>query len=291
MQIKFNIPACQSAADIVFVVDSSGSIRDANPADNSYDNWELILNFINSIIDRLDIGEHATRVGLVSYSERARHDFFMNNYYDRSALKNAVESISYMGSFTNTSGGLRLMKDEQFTPQRGDRSSVRNIAIVITDGVSNKDADRTISDAVNARQKGVAIFSVGITNEIFEDELKGISSMPQKIDKQYFTSPNFDELDTITKTLVEQTCATPEATVPTTVPPTTPTTVTTTANTPTTSRTTVTTTTTTRKPSGTKQYIFTVYLYNYISQWCGIIIQIIMTSQYENYHPLCKGWM
>ena len=36
--------------DLCVVIDSSGSIRDNNPPDGSYDNWELTLAFVNLVI-------------------------------------------------------------------------------------------------------------------------------------------------------------------------------------------------------------------------------------------------
>ena len=37
------------AIDLCFVIDSSGSIRDSNPRDNSHDNWELVLRFVKQV--------------------------------------------------------------------------------------------------------------------------------------------------------------------------------------------------------------------------------------------------
>ena len=50
--------------DICFLVDNSGSIRDRNPPDRSYDNWDLQLQFIIDIIneDRIKIGVNDVQV-------------------------------------------------------------------------------------------------------------------------------------------------------------------------------------------------------------------------------------
>ena len=39
---------------------------------SSRDNWQIQLNFINSIIDGLVIGDDETRVGMVTFSDRAK---------------------------------------------------------------------------------------------------------------------------------------------------------------------------------------------------------------------------
>lgn len=54
-------------ADIVFVIDNSGSIRDNDPPGGN--NWLLILNFIKSVIQMLDVGPAVARIGAVDFGE------------------------------------------------------------------------------------------------------------------------------------------------------------------------------------------------------------------------------
>ena len=57
---------CTGQADIAFVVDSSTSIRARNPADRSRDNWNLILQFMVNLVNRLPIGRDKVRVASVT---------------------------------------------------------------------------------------------------------------------------------------------------------------------------------------------------------------------------------
>ena len=57
---KRSVSCTDLVADIVFIVDSSGSIRDNNPADGSYDNWELALNFISDFVADFNLGSGST---------------------------------------------------------------------------------------------------------------------------------------------------------------------------------------------------------------------------------------
>ena len=47
---RFTEIACK-LIDLCVVIDSSGSIRDNNPSDGSYDNWELILDFVKEVLN------------------------------------------------------------------------------------------------------------------------------------------------------------------------------------------------------------------------------------------------
>merc|ERR1712012_319529 len=127
--------ACETTvSDIVFILDSSGSIRDANPSDGSYDNWDLALTFISNFVNEFNLGPSATQFGLVTFSYVATNIFYLNSYDDKNQLQSAILNTPYVGSYTNTSGGIRTATYEQFISSRGDRGNANNIAIIITDG-------------------------------------------------------------------------------------------------------------------------------------------------------------
>ena len=52
---KTFVSVCRSVADICFVVDSSGSIRDQN-VPGQPDNWDRSLRFVSNIVQQLEIG-------------------------------------------------------------------------------------------------------------------------------------------------------------------------------------------------------------------------------------------
>jgi len=57
------VAAC--VADIAFVIDNSGSIRDNDPPGGN--NWQLILDFVKSIIDVFDVAQDATRFAVIDF--------------------------------------------------------------------------------------------------------------------------------------------------------------------------------------------------------------------------------
>ena len=199
--------ACENyVADIVFMIDGSGSIRDTNPRDRSYDNWELLLNFIVTMVDKLNIGLNQVLIGVVKFSTDAETVFHMNQYTDKNLLKEAIRGIRYKGGHTNTVGGIRIMHDVEFTPQNGDRSGVPNIAVVITDGGSTQNKSSTIPEAIRARNDGIKIYSVGITSRVNEAELRDISSPPHVKDKNYFMASTFQNLDRLAIAIMSEAC-------------------------------------------------------------------------------------
>ena len=87
----YDCPACSSPkADIVFVVDSSGSI-------SSYD-FDKVRSFIESVVDSFDISSDTVRVGLIQFSDDDYVEFDLSEYSSKQAVKTAVEAIPYYGS-------------------------------------------------------------------------------------------------------------------------------------------------------------------------------------------------
>jgi len=58
-----DVAAC--VADIAFVIDNSGSIRDNDPPGGN--NWQLILNFVKSIIAVFDVAQDAARFAAIDF--------------------------------------------------------------------------------------------------------------------------------------------------------------------------------------------------------------------------------
>ena len=105
--------------------------------------------------------------------------FFLNSFNDAVSLTNAVNNVGFIGSYTNTSGGIRTANFEQFISARGDRPDADNIAIILTDGVPNLDVEQTVPDAEALQAAGVTVYAIGVTDAIDEFTLKSLSSQPQ----------------------------------------------------------------------------------------------------------------
>ena len=181
--------ACRQKIDLVFVVDSSGSIQAAGE-----DNWSRILDFIVRIVNTLIIGPDDARVGLIVFSDDAFNELFLRDTTDRVSLLTKILSLRFRDGRTDTAFGLSLLHREQFRIRNGDRPVAPNVAIVITDGESNDNKTRTIPEAQIARRMGATLFSVGITDFVNENELRLISSPPQIEGQNWFRSPDFASL-------------------------------------------------------------------------------------------------
>lgn len=113
---------------MVFVIDGSKSVRP--------ENFELVKKWINQIIDKLDVSETNTHVGLVQYSSTVKQEFPLGRYNNKKALKDAVKKMDYMERGTMTGHAISFMVDNSFSPNQGARPGVEKVGIVFTDGRS-----------------------------------------------------------------------------------------------------------------------------------------------------------
>ena len=186
--------------DLAFIVDSSGSIQEKDSA-----NWGHVLNFIETIVSSYTIGSNDVKVGLVVYSNDGAVDFYLNDFNTRGEVIDAVLNLRYVGGTTNTADGLQLMNEEIFQERNGDRASVPNVAILITDGESNERMGDTIPQAIAAKSRGIRIISVGVTDSVNMQELEAIATSSGDV----FLSDDFDQLKNNLNEILSVACVTP----------------------------------------------------------------------------------
>uniref|UniRef100_A0A671LU64 Matrilin-1 n=1 Tax=Sinocyclocheilus anshuiensis TaxID=1608454 RepID=A0A671LU64_9TELE len=185
--------ACSNAAiDVVFLIDGSKSVRP--------ENFELVKKWINLIIDKLDVSETNTHVGLVQYSSTVKQEFPLGRYNNKKALKEAVKRMVYMERGTMTGHAISFLVDNSFTPNQGARPGVAKVGIVFTDGRSQD----YIGDAARkAKENGFKMYAVGVGNAV-EDELREIASEP--VADHYFYTADFKTMNQIAKKLQINVC-------------------------------------------------------------------------------------
>nr|XP_009925786.1 PREDICTED: matrilin-4 [Haliaeetus albicilla] len=166
--------------DLVMVIDGSKSVRPQN--------FELVKQFVNRIVDLLEVSPHGTRVGLVQYSSRVRTEFPLNKYHSADEIKKAVMEVEYMEKGTMTGLALKHMVEHSFSELEGARPlshNVPRIGLVFTDGRSQDDISEW---ARRAKESGIVMFAVGVGKAV-EEELRAIASEP--VEQHFSYSADF----------------------------------------------------------------------------------------------------
>lgn len=162
--------------ELVFVIDSSESVGP--------ENFEIIKDFVIALVDRVTVGRNATRIGLVLYSLEVRLEFGLSKYPTRQDVKRAIRKMQYMGEGTYTGTAIHKATQEGFS---GARAGVRKVAIVLTDGQTDKrEAVKLDLVVQEAHAANIEMYAIGIVNTSdptqveFVHELNLIASDPDR---------------------------------------------------------------------------------------------------------------
>jgi uncharacterized protein YegL len=177
--------------DLVFVVDSSGSIGSPN--------WGTMMTFLNSITSDLTIGPDNVHVGLVVFGTDAQVTFDLDEGSDATVVSPMIMGAAYLDSgSTDIAAGVEEARTMVFQGI-GDRPGVPNVMVVISDGLSDENAAN--NQASLAKADNINIITIGIGNNVDEQLLKDMSSL-----NEVFTVDDFDALDLIAGPVAQAAC-------------------------------------------------------------------------------------
>ncbi|XP_064133393.1 collagen alpha-5(VI) chain [Loxodonta africana] len=176
-------------ADIMFLVDSSGSI--------GTENYRKMKIFMKHLLAKIQIGPDKTQIGIVQFSGDSKEEFPLNKYFTQKEISDVIDRMTLINQNTLTGSALTFVA-QYFTYPQGARPGVRKFLILITDGEAQ---DSVKEPARELRDKGVIIFSVGVfgANRIQLEEISGDDNL-------VFQVENFDILKAIESQLVFRIC-------------------------------------------------------------------------------------
>lgn len=181
-------------ADLVFLLDESGSIGEKNPND-----YTIMKNFTIDLINSFNVAKDFVRVGLAKFSVDFKHEFFLDQLYTREAIVKHTEGLTQRKGGTNIGLALKSIR-EYFAAEHGGRKAedISQNLVLITDGKSD---DEVEDEAYILRSMGVEVFAIGI-GDAHDLELLQIAGTP----KRMFTVQNFDDLEEIRQKVIKAIC-------------------------------------------------------------------------------------
>uniref|UniRef100_A0A665WII2 Collagen type XXVIII alpha 1 chain n=1 Tax=Echeneis naucrates TaxID=173247 RepID=A0A665WII2_ECHNA len=165
----------ESPLELVFVIDSSESVGP--------ENFELVKDFVNALLDRISVSRDATQIGVVLYSHKNMVVVSLQQESRQDDIKTAVKRMPYLGEGTFT--GSAIHRANQLF--QAARPGVRKVAVVLTDGQADpREVMQFEEMAAEAHANGIEMFVIGIVNktdplfEAFQAEMNVIASDPDE---------------------------------------------------------------------------------------------------------------
>nr|XP_020441633.1 collagen alpha-1(XXVIII) chain-like [Monopterus albus] len=165
----------ESPLELVFVIDSSESVGP--------ENFELVKDFVNALIDRMSVSQEASQIGVVLYSHVDMVVVSLQQQPSQDDIKATIRKMPYLGEGTFT--GRAIHRANQLF--RASRPGVRKMAVVLTDGQADpRDVVQLEETATEAHAEGIEMFVIGVMNktnplyEEFQAEMDVIASDPDE---------------------------------------------------------------------------------------------------------------
>ncbi|KAM7373120.1 hypothetical protein PAMP_008000 [Pampus punctatissimus] len=177
--------------DIVFIIDSSRSVRPSE--------FEQVKVFLAKVIEGLDVGPNATRVGVVNYASRVS----LKTHRSKAGLIKAVNKIEPLSTGTMTGLSIQFALNVAFSESEGARvksPDISKVAIIVTDG---RPQDNVKDVAQRARDAGIEIFAIGV-GRVDMSTLRQMASDPLDDHVDYVES--YSVIEKLTKKFQEAFC-------------------------------------------------------------------------------------
>uniref|UniRef100_A0A3Q1CER4 Collagen alpha-1(XXVIII) chain n=1 Tax=Amphiprion ocellaris TaxID=80972 RepID=A0A3Q1CER4_AMPOC len=184
---------------LVFVIDSSESVGP--------ENFNVIKDFVNALIDRASVSQDTTRVGVVLYSHINIVVVSLGQEATRDDIKSAVRSMVYLGEGTFTGSAIQQANNVF----KAARAGVRKVAIIITDGQADKRDSVSLESAVTEAQgSNIETYVIGVVNEsdpLYEEFKKELNFMASDPDTDHvYLIEDFKTLPALEKKLLSRIC-------------------------------------------------------------------------------------
>lgn len=171
----------RSPLDIALVIDHSGSMGDSTGLGSMTAKLEAAKQAAIGFLNAVDLG--TDQVAVISFDDRARLEQGLDTRAN--AISDAIAALQ-TGGGTNIADGLLAGLDELTGKRR--RQDAAGIIILLSDGQSPAQAA-----AQQAKSQGVRIITIGLGQDVDENELRAAASAPT----DYYFSPEVDQLDGI----------------------------------------------------------------------------------------------
>ena len=109
--IYLSVTECNAQADIVFLLDSSGSVGSSN--------FQKMLGFVKNVANSFDIGPTDVQIGVDTFQTSHKAEFNLNTYSDKQRMLTAINNIKYTTGLTHTGDAIRFMRTDSFSAAKG----------------------------------------------------------------------------------------------------------------------------------------------------------------------------
>ncbi|KAL3118531.1 hypothetical protein niasHT_000296 [Heterodera trifolii] len=170
--------------DLVFILDSSGSLRNQ---------FQDEIDVIRRIVRHVTIGDTATRVMLIQFSGVQHLEFDFNKFTHRDELLSALDVLRHVSGITRVGGAFEFAISALENASHGIRpSAVPKIVFLLSDGRTHDfPTDSEMAEKLRKKVSNSDIWAYGTGEYVALAELMKITKNESKI----ITNKNLDKIE------------------------------------------------------------------------------------------------
>ena len=93
----------------------------------------------------------------MSCSTTVHIHFLLNRYTTKHDVFHAIRKVTYIPGATNTADALFTLRTQVYNSANGDRREASNVVVMVVDGKSNFNSQRTLPEALLAQEAGNSV--------------------------------------------------------------------------------------------------------------------------------------
>jgi len=137
--------SCTTPIDLIFMLDASGSIGSSS--------FEQMKSFVSEFLNRFDVENGTTRVGLLKYSDTVEIAANLSTYRSTAEIQAAISRLTHEEDTTDTGLALLYVQWMMLQSEAGDRPNVPNVVVIFTDGRSDNKLATQVGFLLNCRYR------------------------------------------------------------------------------------------------------------------------------------------
>ncbi|KAL0229523.1 hypothetical protein GEMRC1_014140 [Eukaryota sp. GEM-RC1] len=183
-------PICNSALDVVLVIDSSSSVVPY---------WSHIQAFMKSAFQTFAVSPTGVHLSIIQLSSYTQHEVCLTG--TRCVLSSVVDNIKPLTGLTEFYDGFRAAQLELQTNSRFEYGKTENqVIIIVTDGEEEVASYKEITDEL--KRNDVQIFAIGVGTGQDGNALREMSTS----ESHYFSVNEYKDLVTILPAIADPLC-------------------------------------------------------------------------------------
>uniref|UniRef100_A0A3Q2Q4S1 Collagen, type VI, alpha 3 n=1 Tax=Fundulus heteroclitus TaxID=8078 RepID=A0A3Q2Q4S1_FUNHE len=148
-------------ADLIFLIDGSQNVGAAN--------YPYVRDWVTRVIERLSVGRDAIRVALVQYDNDPEIKFYLNSFYEKSSVLEAVKGLTFSGGDeSNLGAAMEEVAESLLSESAGGRANegTPQVLVIVSAGASTDDTGAAHRALMRA---GVITLGVSIGDDAAAD--------------------------------------------------------------------------------------------------------------------------